>query len=476
MILLRQNGVVDVSKVGDGVVSVMLADKDNVVVSETHLWRSNKVSPRNVKSSFVACESINADSIIGEKAESSTVRFIPYGESVESVLGRYLPTAEAADFESDFVSELPFPRGMAGESSADRVADINGWLLSASFQRLDIAKAMSEGWKMKYQPEVTNAIKGMVWGQGKNWKLKEGDIVAYQRSNAETFSAEMRKDGTFFLPIGDYRKGDSFFVSAHDKKNKSDQYEYEFYGDTIPTLRNYRKELFDNTISVTSTGGGKQQFNWHGVDNLAGVVITAHVNKDYAQEEKEFYGNKFITEKVMEKRNYQSFKDMIYHFSPFMKLVSQKKASGVDEDEAESGDVGEGGPLTWHLYPTRTSTLKGKSEVKIYVDGVLTDATNAVNLNMQDIATVEYLSPAQSIARHPFCINGCLELTTKGFKLEPIESKGVMYTPSLSIANYGGDTPKAIAAPSKKGDYLMIIDYLSVGFTPCTIVRKVSIR
>ena len=446
------------------------------MVSETHLWRSNKVSPRNVKSSFVACESINADSIIGEKAESSTVRFIPYGESVESVLGRYLPTAEAADFESDFVSELPFPRGMAGESSADRVADINGWLLSASFQRLDIAKAMSEGWKMKYQPEVTNAIKGMVWGQGKNWKLKEGDIVAYQRSNAETFSAEMRKDGTFFLPIGDYRKGDSFFVSAHDKKNKSDQYEYEFYGDTIPTLRNYRKELFDNTISVTSTGGGKQQFNWHGVDNLAGVVITAHVNKDYAQEEKEFYGNKFITEKVMEKRNYQSFKDMIYHFSPFMKLVSQKKASGVDEDEAESGDVGEGGPLTWHLYPTRTSTLKGKSEVKIYVDGVLTDATNAVNLNMQDIATVEYLSPAQSIARHPFCINGCLELTTKGFKLEPIESKGVMYTPSLSIANYGGDTPKAIAAPSKKGDYLMIIDYLSVGFTPCTMVRKVSIR
>lgn len=111
-------------------------------------------------------------------AESSTVRFIPYGESVESVLGRYLPTAEAADFESDFVLELPFPRGMAGESSADRVADINGWLLSASFQRLDIAKAMSDGWKMKYQPEVTNAIKGMVWGQGKNWKLKEGDIVA----------------------------------------------------------------------------------------------------------------------------------------------------------------------------------------------------------------------------------------------------------------------------------------------------------
>ncbi len=475
MIPLRQNGVVDVSSVSDGIISVMLTDSRNNVLSEAHLWKSNNVKPqRDVKTSYLTGENVIADSIIGEKTVSSAIRFIPYDESVESLIGRYVPTAEAADFESDFVSELPFPREMAGESTVDRIADINGWLLSASFQRLDIAKAMSEGWKMKYQPEVTNAIKGMVWGKGKNWKLKEGNIVAYQRSNAETFSAEIQKDGTFFLPIGDYPKGDNFFVSAHDKKNKSNQYEYEFYGDTIPTVRNYRKELFNNTVSVTSTGGGKKQFNWHGVNDLAGVVITAHVNKDYDQEEKEFYGNKFITEKVMDKRNYQSFQDMVYHFSTYMKLVSQKRKDG--EDEAESGDVGEGGPLTWHLYPTRVSTLKGKSEVKIYVDGVLTDATNAVNLNMQDIATVEYLSPAQSIARHPFCINGCLELTTKGFKLEPIESKGVMYTPSLGIANYGGSMPKAIAAPSEKGDYLMIVDYLSADFAPCTMVRKVSVH
>ncbi len=203
MIPLRQNGVVDVSKVGDGVVSVMLADKDNVVVSETHLWRSTKAKPNHHdnKTLYMASENVNTDSIIGEGALASAVRFIPYGESVESVIARYVPTAEAADFESDFVSELPFPRGMADESQVDRIADVNGWLLSASFQRLDIAKAMSEGWKMKNQPEVTNAIKGMVWGQGKNWKLKEGDIVAYQRSNAATFSADIQKDGTFFCPL-----------------------------------------------------------------------------------------------------------------------------------------------------------------------------------------------------------------------------------------------------------------------------------
>ncbi len=473
MIPVRREGVVDVSNVGNGVISVMLTDRDNNVLTEAHIWRSTKAKPNHDdKTYYMASEKVNIDSIIGEKTIASTVRFIPYDESVNSVIAHYAPTAEAAGFESDAVSELPFPREMAGESPVDRVADINGWLLSASFQRLDIAKVMSEGWKMKYQPEVTNAIKGTVWGKGKNWKLKEGNIVAYQRSNAETFSAEIRKDGTFFLPIGDYPQGDSFFVSAHDKKNGSGQYEYEFYGDTIPTVMNYRKALLGDTVSVTATDAGRQGFNWHGVNNLSDVVVTAYVKKDYAKEEKEFYGDKLITEDVMDKRNYQTFQQMIYHFSTYMKLVSSTRDDGLDETEKGTGS----GPLTWHLYPTRASTLSGKSEVKIYVDGVLTDATNAVNLNMQDIATVEYLTPAQPVARHSLCINGCLELTTKGFKPEAVESKGVMYTPSLGIANYADEARKTFAAPAKKGDYLMVVDCLSADYAPCTVARKVSVR
>lgn len=114
--------------------------------------------------------------------------------------------------------------------------------------------------------------------------------------------------------------------------------------------------------------------------------------------------------------------------------------------------------------------------MKIYVDGVLTDATNAVNLNMQDIATVEYFTPAQSVARHPLCINGCLELTTKGFKPEAEESKGVMYTPTLGIANYAGEARKTFAAPAQKGDYLMVVDCLSADYASCTVARKVSVR
>ena len=89
---------------------------------------------------------------------------------------------------------------------------------------------------------------------------------------------------------------------------------------------------------------------------------------------------------------------------------------------------------------------------------------------------MEYLTPAQSIARHSLCINGCLELTTKGFKPEAVESKGVMYTPSLGIANYADEARKTFAAPAKKGDYLMVVDCLSADYAPCTVARKVSVR
>lgn len=474
MMPARKNGVVDVSNVNDGTISIMLTDRDNAVLSEANLWRPTKAKyVHDIRTSYKAGENLIKDSIIGEGAEVSTVRFFSYNEAISSVIGRFAPTAEAVDFESDLLSELPFPREMAAESPADRIADINGWLLSATFQRLDIAKAMSEGWKMKYQPEVTNAIKGIVWGDGKKWRPKDGNVVAYQRSDAATFSAEILRGGKFCLPIDDYRQGDSFFVSAHDNKNVSGEYEYEFYGDTIPAIRNYRKELLGSTKSIASASGGRQQFNWHGVNNLSDVVVTAYVKKDYAKEEKEFYGDKLITEDVMDKRNYQTFQEMIYHFAPYMRLVAATRDDG--EDEAEKG-IGGGGPPKWHLYPTRVSTLNGKSEVKIYVDGVLTDATNAVNLNMQDIATVEYLTPAQSIARHSLCINGCLELTTKDFKPVAVKSKGVMYTPALGIANCGADAPKTVTVPSKKGDYLMVVDFLTTDHAPYTIVRKVSVR
>lgn len=96
VIPVRREGVVDVSNVGNGVISVMLTDRDNNVLTEAHLWQSTKAKPNHDdKTYYMASEKVNIDSIIGEKTVASVVRFIPYDESVNSVIAHYAPCTVA---------------------------------------------------------------------------------------------------------------------------------------------------------------------------------------------------------------------------------------------------------------------------------------------------------------------------------------------------------------------------------------------
>jgi len=473
LLSVQKQGDVDISGVGTGLTTLILTDKNNHTLSEGHIWQSTSMKQTSeIRTEYNVGEGI-APKEIAAGNSTTIVRFIPLDEAGMAITSDYIPTAEATiNFESDLISEMPFPRNYAMESKADRMTDIICWMHSARFGRMDIAKAMEK----KYQPEVANTIRGKVYGKGKHWKLKEGSVIAYQRSNAATFTADMHKDGTFHMPVGDYPQGDGFFVSAVDKKNNSDFYDYEFLGDTLPSVRNYKKYALEGSTLQTSANDSWKKFDWDGVNDIPEVRITAHVKKDYVQEEKEFYGNKLLTEEEMDKHNYQTFQQMIYHYAPYMKLIQAGVIVDDDSQGAKKEVVAAGGPPEYHLYPaSRLSTLKGSTEIKIFIDGALVTATEAVNINMSDIATVEFLSPAQSLARHAFCLDGCLELTTKGFNPQSIKSKGVMYIPTIGIANYGVAKPE-ITTPDKPGEYLMIIDCLTEDHQPQTFIQKVSVK
>lgn len=474
---LKKQRDIDLTNIGDELVSIILTDNQYNTLSEGHLWHSQSIPPTpNLRTEYAAGESLIADSILRDTSMVTMIRFIPLDEMNHALTSDYLPTATAVvNFESDLTSEVPFPSRYALSNETDRTTDINCWLLSASFCRLDIAQVMKDGWTARYQPEVTNVIRGKIYGGDRNWKLKEGTAVAFQHSNARTFTAEMRKDGTFYIPIGDYTQGDYFFVCASDKKNDVGKYDYDFLSDTIPSVRNFGRYDIANAFTQSPSKDAANNFNWKGVNALPEVKITAHVKKDYAQEEKVYYGNKLITEEQMDKRQYQTFQQMIYHFAPYMRLTSVSK-EGYVEDKGTESMSSAGGQLIWHLYPaSRISTFKGATEIKIYIDGILTDATNAVNINMDDVATVEFLNPSQALAYHPFCLNGCLEIKTKNFKLQKIKSKGVKYIPALGIANYNMDQP-VTKAPQNPGTYVMIIDRLTSTYSPQTIAREVTVK
>ena len=82
---------------------------------------------------------------------------------------------------------------------------------------------------------------------------------------------------------------------------------------------------------------------------------------------------------------------------------------------------------------------------------------------MQQVASVEFMSPAKALPLHQGCINGCLEIKTKRFKPQSVRSMGVIYAPALGIANasqpYQPQTPEQ---PTEAGRYLKIVDEISV--------------
>ena len=461
---LKKKGIVVLEGIGPGVVTLMLTDRTDSIVSQSHCWHGGEKAAKT-----------------GDAGEQvfSLVRFLPLDEARQGIARSYVPTAEAmVNYQQDLFSEEPFPACYALENQADRTTDVMGWLCSARFSRFDVKKVLKEGWQAKNQPEVAPLIRGTVKGGGRQWALKEGTVVAYQRSTADAFSTEVNRDGTFVLPVGAYPDGDDFFIEAFDKKGKAGIYDYDFLGDTIPALRNHLHlwtamadgQMENGKMKTENEVSHRGAFSFTGTNMIPEVVARAKVRVEHEQENKEYYGHRYLSEEALDKHNYQSFQEMVYHFAPYMRLIM---ASPERDDEGDSTDPTQEGmteldqktaPPEWHLFPAnRISTLSGKDEIRIYVDGVLLSATQAFNLDMQQVASVEFMSPAKALPLHQGCINGCLEIKTKRFKPQSVRSMGVIYAPALGIANasqpYQPQTPEQ---PTEAGRYLKIVDEISV--------------
>lgn len=463
-------GRVDVGDLNDGVMSLILLGKDDNILSETQCW----VGERAKENPALAAD-YNKGEIIGSLMNAGNeshrmVRFFPYEEYQQSMLRSHMTSAEAVlNYTNGLKSPVVFPTEYLSENAAERHTDITAWLNSASFCRFDIAKALENGFNYRYKPEVGNIIQGVVYGPKKAWKLKKGSIVAFQRSNGNTFSAEMNKDGSFVLPVDDYPEKEEFFLEAHDEKGRSMNLIYEITDDSIPSLRNMHVLARTDENVVVEVKESNSKFSFTGDNRLPEVTVKARVKVEENTPTKEFYGNKLLTQEVLEQRNYQSFEQMIYHFSPYMVLRKEASDDNVDGGILKKTPDSVGKIDQYKLFPvSRVSVLSGKSEIPIYVDGTMVETNEAYyNLNMDDVASAQFLSSAEAVGHYFGAINGVLEIKTKKYKKEAIKSKGVMYQPSMGSANYGKPyTAHKVTAPETPGRYVMIVDSISPDGTP----------
>lgn len=448
----KGSGIISLSGLSEGSVTLMLANNQGRIISQTSLWHSpmerGKVTLH--KDTYAPGEKISWSMPYSDSTASVFVRVLP-----ETML--YIPHAEhSLALEHDLQSTVPFPVYHSNGKKTDRQKELQGWLYSTWFKKFDVPRAVREGINYRHKPEVNMQIQGQV--KYARAPLSEGTLVAYNRDNGQTFDTTTDKKGHFILPVEDFKQGESFFVQAYNKHGKAGIYDYEMTNDTLPGIHNWNKVKNKLLVNGT-TEWNTAQFSFEGINELPEVIVKASVVKEKKDPftPHRFNGKLYLDSKALEERCYQSFEEIVGYFHNYMKLIKKPNMPiDTELDNIMLSELNE-----WILVSRRPATFTN-TEIKILIDGTIHSATEAMNmLVVSQVKSIEYLKPGPALAVTYGAINGALVIKTKGYEEKKIESKGIQYLPPMGISNIGMTRNKIWRAPTQKGKYQVLIDIIS---------------
>lgn len=393
--LKRNGGKIDVTGLGDGLASLILTDEMGEIVSESF----QRVGFRQGQQTAVGVTDGNPAGVLCtfRRAISDTTASLP--QAVPALI-----------LQTDVASAAPFP-SCYGCPNEDSAADLRAWLCSATFCRINLKAAREGKLTLPYAPETQLALSGRATYRDGGRPVRNGSVMAYQKSNNAVFTSQTDEMGNFRIPVDDYSDGEEFYLQAYDKKGKAYYCRYEMTEDAPPPLARQQSDLASEAY-----GGDEAQLNrpgLHGVNRLPEVSVTAK-RRMYDQEEKLFYKSTLLTHADIQSHNLIDFKRVVEYFFKYMYLAGSEQVGYV-------------------LNNRRASTLQANQSIKILLDGTPISVNQVLYMDMNDMESIEYLSTVEAAKRVDVgsAINGALVMKTRSFKpeTEKIESKGVMYRP-----------------------------------------------
>lgn len=409
--LKRNGGKIDVTGLGDGLASLILTDEMGEIASESF----QRVGFRQSKKTAAAVADADTGAVLCtfRRAISDTTASLP--QAVPALI-----------LQTDVASPAPFPKNY-GRPGEDSEADLRAWLCSATFCRINLKAAQEGKLTLPYAPETQLTLSGRATYRDGGRPVKDGSVMAYQKSNNAVFTSQTDEMGNFRIPVDDYNDGEEFYLQAYDKKGKAYYCRYEMTEDAPPPLARQQSDFASEAY-----GGDEAQLNrpgLHGVNRLPEVSVTAK-RRMYDQEEKLFYKSTLLTHEDIQSHNLIDFKHVVDYFFKYMYLA---------KDEEKENIAGIKGELV--LNSRRASTLFKNQPIRIILDGTPVTVEQIRYMDMNDMESIEYLSP-EEVAKRPVAvgaINGALVMKTRNFKAgtNSVGSKGYTYRPlglsSLSI-------------------------------------------
>ena len=440
-VMLLNNGL------SSGLLSIFLANNKGEFVAQSTKWL-NRYQPMECQlqeKEYQSGELLKYSwSNLPDSTSSVFFRFIPKDNQL------YIPRASVmCRYDSDLISDEVFPT-----CNVEKV-DVEGWLYSARFKRINVPEALDMGILYTKDKEVVMEMQGYAkTKRGK--KLRNGSLVAFRESDQQVYDVKLDEQGRFDMFLDDFGSDETFFVQAYNKKGKAGFYEYEFYNDTLPGMYNWnrvkRKDRERFTVEI-----GDMAVNNFGVNKmnyLPEVIVKARSHQKQYKSTKQFYSTRYIDTEQLVRRGYSSFRHLVEHFHAYLYWMEGGMAAD-DEEEDTSGQ--------YALYSRRgASTMKG-GEVKILLDGMEITPEQAAYLDMTTIGAVEYLTPTEAVAVVPFAIAGALLLDTKrNLGISEAESKGIVYVPPMGLSNLNmRKLDSEVKVPTSPGEYTLLIDLIS---------------
>jgi hypothetical protein len=292
-------------------------------------------------------------------------------------------------------------------------ASPGGWNCSAELSKFDLQAPIDGMPSGNYTAETQLAVTGTASYRVDGRPVRNGSVMAFQRSNQQVYTADTDSEGRFTIPVDDYFTGEEFYLQAYDKNGKDYACTFQLDDDRIPPLSREKEHVAEEDMVTTDNRQVRQGL--HQVNVLPEVIVRSRKKfEDLEKENRKYYKSHYLSREDFIQRHIMRLSDIVQYFSAYMYLWEDDNGNAFLRSRRES-----------LLRPEGTS-------VKIVVDGVEWNYQELANmLNVDDIEEVEFKSPGESLGVQGvrFAIGGALVIKTRSGKPDKstVTSKGQIF-------------------------------------------------
>lgn len=482
----KATGMVDLSTYPSGIVAGLLQDAEKRPIAERLLFHQGKEygrQPTEVtlfttdKEIYKSGEIVQIKFTQPDTAACYQIRMQTLREGEEAAGEGAYDSFAGGKMASYLLLTSEFPAGrfsfppLQRRDSGESRRQLDRWLMANRWKRFSLFEVWAGKCVYPFSPERNSLLEGRVETELGN-PLKGGSLIAVNTDTGFTYEGGIDATGRFRVAVDDFADGQTFFMQAYDRKGKTFGYKVIPDPATYPGVDNRLKpysaekeleadSLSSSSVRIASGGisvsvGENEEKNYR----LPEIEVAARIRKE-APETQDFYFQRKITEEIIRKRSYP---DML----PYLQDLSGIRVGKVSlNPNAEEGDLS---VFRYAIFTTRGAAVLRKTsdpyqrqpgELPVLLDGSLVDTHHVLTtLDPQNVASIERLTPGQALAYTSFGFDGAILITTRDYRKEKPESKGILWHPlGLSPADdLPAQLPDSLVLPRRPGAYRVIVE------------------